>query len=87
MTRQVALGAVIAFAVTVLVLSVWTPSCGPAAPPPPAPPQTLASEPNPKMLQLKQMKPSLMRQDAFVRAVRGPMPTTQVVDGSDASVP
>ncbi len=54
MTRQVALGAVVAFAVTVLVLSVWTPS----GPPPPTPEQ-LAPQPVPPRAVVP-MTPALM---------------------------
>jgi|GEM_PF-6976223 hypothetical protein len=54
MTRQVALGAVVAFAVTVLVLSVWTPS----GPPPPTPEQ-LAPPPVPPRAVVP-MTPALM---------------------------
>ena len=64
MTRQIALGAIIAFGVTVLALSVWEPKPLLApAPPPPAPALQKASP----------FKPASLRPEAIGRIVRQPL--------------
>ena len=72
MTRQVALGAVIAFAVTVLGLSVWTPSAPVVSPPAPAAVQEAPVSAKPVLvkgdkLQLREISPA-MREAVFLRA-------------------
>lgn len=64
MTRQIALGAVIAFAVTVLALSVWEPKApAPAAPAPPPPAAAQAPAPavvSPVITKRVQLMPDLI---------------------------
>ena len=81
MTRQIALGAVIAFAVTVLVLSVWEPKGpAPAAPPPPPPAQAV----DPMMFR-QNLKPAMLRPEAIGRTVRQAPPVVML--GADAGAP
>ena len=65
MTRQIALGAVIAFAVTVLALSVWEPKAPVAV----APPPPVAAIPAVPMLE-KPIKSATLRPDGVGRAMR-----------------
>jgi hypothetical protein len=76
MTRQIALGAVIAFAVTVLVLSVWEPKPPVAAVPPPPPPAAPAAVP----AFAKPFKPATLHPNPISRMVRQPAMLVQVVD-------
>ena len=63
MTRQIALGAIIAFGVTVLALSVWEPR--PVIAPPPPPP--------PVMQKAAPFKAASLRPEAIGRIVRQPL--------------
>ncbi len=65
MTRQIALGAVIAFAVTVLALSVWEPKAPPAAPPPP--PTAQAIDPGAFR---QNIRPAALRAEALGRTIK-----------------
>ena len=70
MTRQIALGAVIAFAVTVLVLSVWEPKApAPAAPVAP-PPSAAPARPIDPMTFRQNLKPAALRPEAFGRTIK-----------------
>ena len=77
MTRQIALGAVIAFAVTVLALSVWEPKAPVAAV---APPPVAAVPPMPVMA--KPVKSATLRPDGIGRSMRSLalQPLMQAVD-------
>jgi hypothetical protein len=79
MTRQIALGAVIAFAVTVLVLSVWEPKPPVAAVPPPPAPAEPAPAPAPGME--KPFHPATLRPEGIARMVKRPsMLMLQMID-------
>ncbi len=73
MTRQVALGAIVAFGLTVLVLSVWTPSApvisaAPTPVPVAAPAPSMQGEKPPlKVMPIRDLKPGLMGQAVFAR--------------------
>lgn len=69
MTRQIALGAVIAFAVTVLALSVWEPKPPVAQVAPTPPPVAPAEVPG---LQ-RPFRPATLRPDSVNRLVRLPV--------------
>jgi hypothetical protein len=58
MTRQVALGAIIAFTLTVLALSVWEPKAEP-----PTPPVPVQATPGEVMVQPMMVKPATLRAD------------------------
>lgn len=72
MTRQIALGAVIAFAVTVLALSVWEPK----NPPPPAPAAAVVDPAMPR----QNLRPAVLRPEMIGRTVRLSPPVLQLVD-------
>ena len=85
MTRQIALGAVIAFAVTVLVLSVWEPKApAPAAPvaPPPAAAPARAIDP---MTFRQNLKPAALRPEALGRTIK--QAPAALLMGDDAGAP
>ena len=86
MTRQIALGAVIAFAVTVLALSVWEPKPPLAVAPPPAAPAEVAPgpAPAPRMLLAKPFRPEMMRPQDITRSVRTPVLLPAVDAGAPA---
>ena len=76
MTRQVALGAVVAFFATVIALSVWEPKAvvaPPAAVAAPAP-VPVAMPPAPKSF-----KPEMLRPEGMVRHIRAPIVVAQPV--------
>ncbi|MFZ5443511.1 MAG: hypothetical protein ACOZQL_26125 [Myxococcota bacterium] len=75
MTRQVAIGAVIAFAATVLLFSVWTPSPAPLpAPPPPPAPAPAVLVPNKEVrlrpMEIKPLPPGLIDRSLIVQGAR-----------------
>ena len=76
MTRQIALGAVIAFAVTVLVLSVWEPKPPVAAVPVQAPTVAIAPLPLPPAVGTsgldQRLRPALIKPEGIARMVRSP---------------
>ena len=79
MTRQIALGAVIAFGVTVLVLSVWEPK----APTPVAPAATLVPAVAPVVIAPqyeKPFRPATLRPESINSMVRRPQIQLQVID-------
>lgn len=82
MTRQIALGAVIAFTVTVLVLSVWEPK-PPVAAPAPAPAAVAPAPVAPAFV--RPPRPATLRPEAINRVIRQPM-MLQVIDAG-ASTP
>ena len=90
MTRQIALGAVIAFTVTVLVLSVWEPKPPVAAVPPP-PPVTAQIAPLPPALatpsEVEQpFHPATLKPEGIARMIRRPPPLLlQVLDAGVAA--
>ncbi len=88
MTRQIALGAVIAFAVTVLVLSVWEPKApAPAAPvaPPPAAAAVAPARGLDPMTFRQNLKPAAMRPEALGRTIR--QAPAALLMGDDAGAP
>ena len=92
MTRQIALGAVIAFTVTVLVLSVWEPKPPVAAVPEPAPPIAITPLPlppavgTPAGLVLEQpIRPAMLKPENIARMVR--RPPGSMLQELDAGVP
>jgi hypothetical protein len=74
MTRQVALGAVVAFFVTVIALSVWEPkaviSPTPAPAVPPTPANMLVKDP-------AAFRPATLRPEGISRAIRAPVVIAQ----------
>jgi hypothetical protein len=87
MTRQVAIGAVIAFAATVLLFSVWTPS-QPPAPPPPAPPvatPVLSKDIQIKQVQLRPLPGALVNKALLVK--NGAPAGDAAIGSADAGAP
>ena len=79
MTRQIALGAVIAFGITVLVLSVWEPR----PPAPVVPAATLVPAAAPIVvapLHEKPLRPLSLRPESINTMVRRPQIPLQVID-------
>ena len=77
MTRQIALGAVIAFAVTVLALSVWEPRAVVTAPPAPV---VVPVQPPPADFQ-KPFRPAMLRDESINRMViRQPVMMVEMAD-------
>lgn len=86
MTRQIALGAVIAFGVTVLALSVWEPKPPPAV----APAQTLVPAVAPVVVApryLKPFRPATLRPESINRIALQPMIQQWQVIDAGAPVP
>ena len=82
MTRQIALGAVIAFAVTVLALSVWEPRAIVAvAPVPVAIPAPVPAPLLPTLSIQKPLRPMMLRPETINRSVRHPVMMMEIVDG------
>lgn len=83
MTRQIALGAVIAFAVTVLALSVWEPK--PQAPAP-APRTAVPTAHFPVQI-AKPLRPTMLKPDGLTRFIRSPVVVMQQAVDGGASAP
>ncbi len=81
MTRQIALGAVIAFAGTVLALSVWEPKAPVAVAAPPA-----AAIPAMPLMEKPTRSVTLLRADGVGRAMRN-FALQPVMQGVDAGAP
>jgi hypothetical protein len=79
MTRQVAIGAVIAFAATVLLFSVWSPSAPVVAPAPvvvqPAPPAAALERPV-QLLQVKPLRPDVVNRGMLLKLKQNALLTT-----------
>lgn len=87
MTRQIALGAVVAFAVTVLALSVWEPKAVVVAPTPPPVVQPAPAELAPGMV--KPFRPATLKPETMSRSIRNPVVMLQpaVAMPADAGSP
>lgn len=87
MTRQVAIGAVIAFAATVLLFSVWTPSQPPAPPPaPPAATPVLSKDIQIKQVQLRPLPGALVNKALLVKN-GAPAAGDAAIGATDAGAP
>lgn len=89
MTRQVALGAVVAFFATVIALSVWEPKNVIAPAPAPAPASAPAPAPPPTFANPKAFKPAMFRPEGIRHTIRAPVQIAQpmLVPSVDAGTP
>ncbi len=92
MTRQVALGAVVAFFVTVIALSVWEPKAVISPTPAPAPaPAVPATPANMMVKDPAAFRPAMLRPEGISRAIRAPVviaqPMVAPIAATDAGTP